>query len=283
MRHLLVAPLLALLACSSAGQGNTDAGQIQAMCFLPVDGAVFVNGRPSPVPGCTDSPGPVGELDLKALGWAPLGGVLVVPEGAAAGTAVPVVFVFHGAGDTGADARDVFQLEDAGAGPAIFVYPNGAQGTWDIRPLSADGRRVDALLGLLSITYCIDPHRIYIAGFSAGAVFTLYLGCNVPATFRALAAVAGTNTRFSPECCKGPVSSLFIHGTADDTIPIDDGRLARSAALVRDGCDANPLPDDANCVQYSCPAPYAVSYCEWPGGHTVPSWGGPEISRFFGL
>ena len=283
MRHLLVAPLLPLLACSSADQRNTDAGPNQTTCFLPDDGGVFVNGLPSPVPGCAASPGPVGELDLNALGWALQGGVLVVPDAAAAGTSVPVVFVFHGAGDTGADARELFQLEDAGAGPVIFVYPNAAQGTWDIRPLSADGRQVDTLLGRLSTTYCIDPHRIYIAGFSAGAVFTLYLGCNVPATFRALSSVAGTSQRFSPGCCKGPISSLFIHGTADDTIPVEDGRLARSAALVRDGCDGNPLPDDANCVRYSCPAPYAVSYCEWPGGHTVPSWGGPEISRFFGL
>ena len=283
MRHLLVAPLLALLACSSAGQGNTDAGQIQAMCFLPVDGGVFVNGLPSPVPGCTASPGPVGELDLKALGWAPLGGVLVVPEGAAAGTAVPVVFVFHGAGDTGADARDVFQLEDAGAGPAIFVYPNGAQGTWDIRPLSADGRRVDALLGLLSITYCIDPHRIYIAGFSAGAVFTLYLGCNVPGTFRGLASVAGADDRFELGCCKSGISGIFIHGTQDDTILLSEGQRSLDTTLVRDKCDPNALAGDANCQGYSCPVPYAVDYCQWTGGHDVPPFAGAEIMRFFGL
>ena len=193
------------------------------------------------------------------------------------------------------------------AGASMLVFPDGAQrGTLGggcveaevkqraLRVLGDGGRQPDVLTfhlddnygwddGLICggrMTILADPlvagdgdARAYFAGFREYAESGQ--GCTE--------AVAGTNTRFSPECCKGPVSSLFIHGTADDTIPIDDGRLARSAALVRDGCDANPLPDDANCVQYSCPAPYAVSYCEWPGGHAVPSWGGAEISRFFGL
>jgi poly(3-hydroxybutyrate) depolymerase len=163
------------------------------------------------------------------------------------------------------------------------VYPDAVQGTWDIRPLSADGRRVDVLLRRLSQSYCIDPARIYMAGFSAGAVFTLYLGCNVPDTFRGMAVVAGSDQRFSRACCHSSISGLFIHGTEDEAFPLTDGQRARDFTLGRDDCGTAPSPDGAHCAGYSCPLPYAVDYCEWTGGHDVPPWAGAEISRFFSL
>lgn len=285
MRHLLVPPLLLILSCASPvlDPGNRDAGQQPAACFRTGDSGVFVNGLPAPVPGCTMPPGPTGTLDLAALDWAPNGGVLVVPPAAAQGTPVPVVFVFHGAGGSGEAIRARLGLESATDGGAVFVYPDAALGTWDIRPGSLDGNLVGSLLDRLSGSYCIDPGRVYISGFSAGAVFTLFLGCNVPATFRALAVVAGTNQRFTPGCCKSAISSLFIHGTEDEAIPILEGRQARDAALHRAGCADTSAPAGAYCQEYTCPSPYVVDSCEWSGDHDIPPWAGAEISRFFGL
>jgi polyhydroxybutyrate depolymerase len=209
---------------------------------------------------------------------------MVVPAEAAAGSAVPVVFVFHGSGGTGPEARSMFNLEASADAGVIFVYPNAAaQLAWDIRPLSADGLNVDTLIRRLSQSYCIDPARIYMAGFSAGAVFTLYLGCNVPGTFRGLASVAGADDRFELGCCKSGISGIFIHGTQDDTILLSEGQRSLDTTLVRDKCDPNALAGDANCQGYSCPVPYAVDYCQWTGGHDVPPFAGAEIMRFFGL
>jgi poly(3-hydroxybutyrate) depolymerase len=284
MRHALLAVPLVVAACSSTPGVVTDGGAPPLACYIPADGGVFVSGLQAPVPGCIADAGPTGELDLAALGWLPSGGIMVVPPEAAAGTAVPVVLVFHGSGGTGAEARSMFNLEVSADAGVIFVYPDAAaQMTWDIRPVSADGHNVDKLIRQLSQTYCIDPARIYMAGFSAGAVFTLYLGCNVPGTFRGMASVAGADDRFELQCCHSGISGIFIHGTQDDTITIVEGTRALVTTLVRDKCDPNALTDDASCQRYSCPVPYAVDFCEWNGDHDVPPFAGAEIIRFFGL
>ena len=284
MRHALLALLILVAACSSAAERVTDGGGTPLACYIPSDGGVFVSGLPAPVPGCIADAGPTGELDLAALGWLRSGGILVVPPEAAAGSAVPVVFVFHGSGGTGAEARSMFNLEASADAGAIFVYPNAAaQQAWDIRPVSADGRNVDSLIRQLSQSYCIDPARIYMAGFSAGAVFTLYLGCNVPVTFRGLASVAGTDDRFDLRCCQSGISGIFIHGTQDDTISLAEGQRAVGTTLVRDKCGSTAVTDDANCQRYSGPVPYAVDFCQWNGSHDVPPFAGGEITRFFGL
>ena len=275
-------PLAVLVACSPALPELADGGLTHpVVCLVPVDGGVFASGLPATVPGCALTPRDAGLHDLGELGPSLRGGSFFVPD-SSPGSPLPVVFAFHGAGATGASARALFDLEAAADGGAIFVYPDAARGTWDIGPRSIDALRVDTAIRRLSETTCIDPDRIYIAGFSAGAVFTLYLGCNVPGRFRGMASVAGEDLgRFDTRCCTGSISGIFIHGTADDTIRLSAGQLARSRTLGRDACQFSPLPDDENCQSYACPAPYAVEACEWPGGHAVPPWAGEEIWRFF--
>ena len=282
MRHvclLLLLLLLPLLACSSALPASPDGGGSAPICYAPSDAGVFMTGLTAPVPGCSRPGGATGVIDLADAGWAARGGVLVVPE-SAPGTPLPVVFAFHGAYASGEGIRARLGLEGPADGGAIFVYPNAVQGTWDLGPRSFDAKLVDNLLRQLSENYCIDPARISIAGFSAGAVFTLFLGCNVPQTFHASAAVAGTAARFDIRCCTHPISALFIHGTQDEAIPLFEGQDARNDALFRDGCQHTPAPVDGNCVGYGCPAPLAVNYCEWNGTHDVPDWAGAEIWQF---
>jgi polyhydroxybutyrate depolymerase len=277
MRHLWLF-LLPLLACST-GVGSFDGGRPAPLCFAPLDGGVMLSGLVAPVPGCSRPAAPTGVIDLADAGWSKQGGVLVVPP-SAPGTPLPVVFAFHGAFSSGEIVRARMGLEGPADGGAIFIYPNAVQGTWDLGPNSGDGRRVDTLLGLLAENYCIDPRHISIAGFSAGAVFTLYLGCNVPGTFHSMAVVAGTNDRFDTRCCLGALSAIHIQGTQDDAITLVEGQNARDDSVGRDHCGTNPSPLDSYCVGYSCPAPLAVNYCEWAGDHDIPAWGGSEIWRF---
>jgi polyhydroxybutyrate depolymerase len=279
MRHVLPA-LLVLAACSTST--DSDGGTFAPLCFNPPDGGVFLAGIPTPVAGCAADAGPTGVLDLAALGWAPQGGVMVVPE-SAPGTALPVVFAFHGAFESGENVRERLALDQAVDGGAILVYPNAINGTWDITQVSSDGRRVDRLISRLASTYCIDPSRIYISGFSAGAVFTLYLGCNVPQTFAGIAVVAGSASRFDTRCCTQPVSGIFIHGAQDEAFSLAEGRAARAGVATRDHCSTTTSPDSANCFAYACPAPWAVDGCEWGGDHDIPVWAAGEIARFFSL
>ena len=274
---------LLLLAGCASGEGafpdGGGSGSPQAVCFHPIDGGVLTTRPEGPVPGCARGPQDTGVLELGTLGASLQGGLLSIPD-VSPGTPLPVVFVFHGAGGTGAVAR-TYGLESAADGGAIFVYPDAVQGTWDVGGRSVDARRVESILRRLFETRCVDPDRVYLAGFSAGAVFTLYLGCNVPERVRAMAVIAGSDRRFDARCCTGAVSGLFIHGTSDDTIPLLQGDLARNRTLGRDGCSFTPAPGHGHCQTYSCPAPWQVEACSWSGGHAVPDWAGEEIWRFF--
>ena len=276
--RLCVFPLLALVACASEESPGLE---LPLECFAPRDGGALAGGLTAPVPGCALSGQPTGVLDLEALGWTSAGGVLTVPPAAASGTPLPVFLVFHGAGGSGEATRQNLGLEGPADGGAVFVYPNALLGTWDVGRNSPDGRRVESLLGRLADTYCIDPGRIYIAGHSAGAVFTLYLGCNVPGALAGMAVVAGSDARFDTRCCTGSISAIFIHGTQDLAIDIVEGRNARSRTLQRDGCGSSAVPDGPNCSLYDCPAPWKVAGCEWAGGHEAPPWAGEEIWGFF--
>jgi poly(3-hydroxybutyrate) depolymerase len=274
--------LLLLAGCVSSISPVTDAGSDgprPSACFVP-DGGVLAVRPVAPVAGCALGARDGGLMELGSLGLALQGGLLSIPD-APEGVALPVVFVFHGAGSTGAAAR-TYGLEAPADGGAIFVYPDAVRGTWDVGGTSADARRVELALRRLSETRCIDPDRVFITGFSAGAVFTLYLGCNVPTAFRAMAVVAGSDRRFDTSCCHGAISALFIHGTADDTIPILDGELARNRTLGRDACSFTPESAGSTCETHDCPAPWAVEFCTWSGGHAVPDWAGAEMWRFFG-
>ena len=278
MRAVLV-PLLLVLGCSTPTEVPVS-DPLPAVCPGALDGGVFVTGVDTPSPGCSAPPAPTGVIDLRDAGWG-RGGLLSVPP-SAGGTPLPVVFVFHGAGGSGAEIRENLTIEPAADGGAIFVYPNAAAGTWDLRQFSPDYRMVQSVLRRLSNEYCIDGQKIFIAGFSAGAVFTLYVGCNAASVFRALGSVAGTNDRFDLRCCTGPISAVLVHGDTDSAIPIYKGRSTRNYLLGKDGCGPSPVPDSPECVTYpGCAAGRAVDWCEHPGEHFVPDWAGAELWRFF--
>jgi len=279
MRAVLFAAV-ALAGCSSEPLPVRDGGYVDT-CFQPTDAGVFVEGFPALIPGC-GGPGSSGAvLDLRAGGFWPVGGVLVVPA-ADAGVPLPVVLVFHGAYGNGAQVRQELPLDAAADAGAIFVYPDAIARTWDIGPQSQDALAVDTLLRGLSERFCIDPSRIYAAGFSAGAIFTLYLGCNEGQTFRAIASVAGSDDRFDVGCCKVPTAAMLIHGTDDVTIPFDLGAATIDTLREENGCSTQSVPDGSECVAYrQCTSGRPVDWCPWPGEHFVPDWAAATIWSFF--
>jgi len=275
MPRFLIALAVLATACNS-DLSAPDSGPGPAVCFQPSDGGVFLTGLTAPVPGCSAPQPDAGIVGLDTVGYR-ANGVLVLPP-SVPGTPLPLVIGFHGAYGSGAGVRNQLSMEAAADGGAIFAYPNAEEGTWDLA--NADGRRIDALIRSLSETYCIDPARIHIVGVSAGAVFTLFLGCNEPSTFASEAVVAGTEDRFDTRCCTQPISALLIHGLADDTISAGEGHNAADEIGKRDGCAATTTVQNG-CDVYSCPAPHEVSFCPWEGGHEVPDWAGPAIWSFF--
>ena len=273
-------PILLLLGACNAPLHDLPDGGLFGGCWEPSSSSVFAQPLTSPTAGCSLQGQPTGVLDLRTSGTVPAGGVLVVPE-ADPGTPLPLVIVFHGAGGTGHDIRERFPLDAATDGGAIVAYPNARAGTWDVGSRTTDGPMVSRLIGWVASQYCVDPARIYAAGFSAGAVFTNFLACNVPQTFRAVGVVAGTDNRFEQSCCHGTVSAMFIHGTADEAIPFAQGQDAAWHVRLRDHCGDGTTPDGSNCSAYACPSSEAVDFCAWSGDHDVPPWASEEVWRFF--
>jgi polyhydroxybutyrate depolymerase len=69
---------------------------------------------------------------------------------------------------------------------------------------------------------CLDLRRVYVTGFSNGAIMSQRLLCEHPEVFAAAAPVSGTLS--FPECNPGqPVPIMHIHGTEDPNVPFNGG------------------------------------------------------------
>jgi polyhydroxybutyrate depolymerase len=120
--------------------------------------------------------------------------LMAVPADYSASQSYALVFVFHGGGGNGTQSAAWGLQRAAGAaGSAIFVFPNGItfqrEGIgWDDRKDGYDLPFFDNMLNDLEAAYCIDPQRIFVAGFSWGADFAILLACQRGDELRAVAA-----------------------------------------------------------------------------------------------
>lgn len=248
--------------------------------------------------------------------------IVHVPRSYAATRPTPLVLSFHGGGgNMRIQAEDRFygHISQAEAAGFIAVFPNGYSrfpggrlATWNAGNCCAAARDqqsddvgfVRALIQHLHGQLNIDRSRIFADGMSNGAMMAYRLACDMPETFRAIAAVAGTdNTR---QCAPGRgVSVLHIHAR-DDQMVLFNGGSGRDSPQVADfvsvpasiakwvglnACQATPrrvleLPG-AYCEAYSgCRDGAEVRLCvsengghAWPGG-VKPRGGQASTSPF---
>jgi polyhydroxybutyrate depolymerase len=232
-----------------------------------------------------------------------------VPPGFSAERPMPVVFSLHGGGGTmdyQADDRFYGQVSKSDAAGYVVVFPNGYSrfrggrlATWNAGHCCGLARDDDAddvgfireIVRRLSAQPGIDAGRFYANGMSNGAMMSYRLACEMPETFRAIAAVAGTdNTRSCTPA--SPVSILHIHAR-DDELELFDGGAGRPSRAVtsfvsvpdsiakwvkRNGCGTTPKrvleKAGAYCEAYSgCRGGTEVKLCvtetgghSWPGG-----------------
>lgn len=210
---------------------------------------------------------------------------------------IPIIFVFHGDGGTGAGIREQFKIEDAVGGKAIIVYPDAttAKLSWDLErgaDTNADMIFYDQILATISDNYCIDTNRVFVAGVSRGAYFANQLGCLRGGSIRAIAAHSGggpASEQYSEtgklECPEKPVAALIVHGTADTEVPLSEGQASRDHWDEVNGCRPGGLEvfDPAPCRnQLNCAHDRPVVYCEIPDlGHAVWSEGPKATWNFF--
>lgn len=154
----------------------------------------------------------------------------------------PLIVVLHG---SGADENDMIslwpQLPDtfvvvsprapfADAGGGYRWYRKGMPVDADIR-FSRD--RIDALVDAATRKFHADPKRIFVAGFSQGAVMVYQIVLHEPGRFRGAAVLSGSLFAFDRSELSARTDwtgeSFFVgHGTADERIPFASATAARA-------------------------------------------------------
>lgn len=228
---------------------------------------------------------------------------------------LPVVIVLHGGGgDAGNAARMTGFSGKAAREGFIVIYPNGTARrfsgdhfTWNAGHCCGYAMRhhvddVGFIRRLIDIAVArdnADPHRIYVAGMSNGALMTHRLGIELGSRLAAIAPVAGG--LFGDEKAPAaPLSALIINGALDRSIPLEggptegrfkaswDGAPLRPGAYQEEfwaaanGCEAEAREERPGphllLRHYGCPQGREVArFIVEDGGHAWP--GGEQGSR----
>lgn len=243
---------------------------------------------------------------------------LYVPESYEEGTALPLLFVLHGAGGEGLWMEQITGFNDlAEEHGFIVVYPDGLHNNWDfgggiMTPegeviASDDVGYLTGLIDTLAEDYSIDRGRVFATGFSNGGSMAYTLACEAPETFAAVASVAAPlSVYIAGGCSEMPISVMIIHGTDDPILQWEstyaqDGRLIAFSAIEtvtwwaeHNGCDPDAIdfteiedadPTDGSTVRLlkmvECEAETeAVIYGIYGGGHT---WAGHPFPTAFDI
>jgi len=224
--------------------------------------------------------------------------IVALPDGYDPNTPYKLIFAWHGLGGTamqvaggGFAGFGYYGLESRAAGTAIFVAGQGLDTSnsvgsgpgWD----NMGGRDVAftvAMLAHMRASYCIDDARIFSVGMSYGGIMSNTVGCALGEDFRAIAPMSGLGpSAFGGPACVGQVAAWLSHGNMDNVVAFSSGQGSRDHWVAANHCDTTPGAPDANgCVAYpGCDDGYPVTWCEFDGGHTVPSFAGDAIWQFF--
>lgn len=230
--------------------------------------------------------------------------ILHIPPGFGTAQMVPLVMAFHG---FGLDANEMIRISginaQSDASGFIAVYPNGTgeNKSWNGGHCCGDAAKnnvddigfVRALVGELSTFINIDPKRIYVTGFSNGAIFTYRVACELSDLIAAVGPVSATPFEEDMKSCNPsrPVPIIHFHGTADEANPYNGGKslpgfqffsvdTAIQFWVNSNGCPTQPQTNETGSIRHDiyspCTANTAVELYSitdgmhaWPGGEAV--------------
>jgi polyhydroxybutyrate depolymerase len=182
---------------------------------------------------------------------------------------VPLLVALHGGNQYGDALEQTTGFDSlAEADGFIVAYPNGHGQTWNAGTCSGypnvstdnEVHFIDALITKLSAGGRIDPSRVYLSGFSAGAAMAYTAACRLAPRIAGVAVVSGTmdlNSCHPQE----PVSIMEIHGTADQELGYNGGTVGLTGAVspptpqlvqtwaALDACSRPPATDTGGSVQ----------------------------------
>jgi predicted esterase len=260
-----------------------------------------------PDPAVVEPPMDAGSCDLLASGMVTgfrvdalqRSFLLALPPGATApGGHWPVVFNWHGLGDSAPNMHPLFSGEVGNAAmPFILVTPVSTMLGPTTSPLglewenlramtpNREARLFDAVLHCIDQRWGVDRDRVYTAGFSAGAIMSDLLGVLRGSQLAAIASYSGGY--FSNEANPATLGPLRTYPSWP-ALPSS----ARYAQLLMYGGERDSFNlfvamahfdvFAANDVGYLNARRHDVLYCNHNGGHTVPrTLLGRQVVQFF--
>jgi len=191
--------------------------------------------------------------------------VYLRPRQVASSAPPPVFFVLpyrNGSGDDMADLTRAGRLvRDYGA---WVIIPEAFTGLWNYKMLLGalttpnDLKFLDRIIDEAVSSYGLDPRRLYMGGYSGGAMMTMRYVCERPGRIAAAAFVGAQVIRtLAGKCATGsPPAMIFINGTDDPVGPYEGditlmSSVESAAYWARaNGCPATPtrseVPDRAD-------------------------------------
>lgn len=169
--------------------------------------------------------------------------LLYVPASVHSSKAAPLVLMFHGGGGHAEQAAQAYGWQaTADKYGFVLVFPNGSSrlprarlATWNAGNCCGYARDehiddvafVRQVIADVQRRVAVDPQRMFATGMSNGAMLSQRLACEMSDTFRAIAAVAGTDN--TKQCTlQQPLSVLLIHAK-DDTHVLYQGGAGKDA------------------------------------------------------
>ncbi len=243
--------------------------------------------------------------------------ILVQPADLEPGEEVPLVVVIHGFAVDRFVMKAAADWEEAVAEDRfIAVFPQGSLGSWNAGACcppatlvkAGDVGFIDRVIADVESQEHVDEDRIYVTGFSNGAMMSYFYACTRPDVVAAILPMAGMNVGGCESEAAIPTRNL--HGDPDPSVPYDGSLGAASIIAGRafpsvpdsvadwaesQGCDPDPDvstvgqgPTEVETTTYSgCDDGSTVEAIRYPGnGHgwpTGPVDGLTEIREFFEL
>ena len=246
---------------------------------LGVGGVAFA-ASPHPLAdsGATGDSGPV------ATGPRPAP-IIYRPAGLSMSQPVPLVVALHASGDSPANFESYSRLNPvADANGFVVAYLGSPPPAW--KDVSLNLPYVSSEISSIEQSENIDPTRVFVTGFSAGATMSFHIGCGLSKQVDAIAAVSGAMYRTGEPCALShPVSELLIVGT-NDIIPFAGSAILLPIPQVvqtwttQDGCGSHSSSTTTGAVTEetfsACNEHTGVALYTIQGGvHTWPGPGAP--------
>jgi poly(3-hydroxybutyrate) depolymerase len=301
----------------TVGENTGDSGSNQNSSSPPpgqqLDGAVddqpsgdsgagSVGGPAKKSSGCGKaSPPPSGTYDMDVSGTQ-REYIVTLPDGYDANTPYKLIFAWHYLGGTAAGiagqgssglggfgaAAAYYGLKSRSNNTTIFVAGQGLGSGSNTGWPNTNGQDVafaKAMWESLRSTYCVDEDRVFSVGMSYGGIMSNTVGCAMGDVLRAIAPMSGSGPgygNFGPTCT-GQVAAWLSHGNMDNVVSFSSGEASRDHWVQANHCSSMTTPTDPSpCVAYQgCDQGYPVTWCEFSGGHTIPSFAADAIWKFF--